>query len=115
MNKRRQHPLWMIYALALSVKDIIVPLILYFIINDGGASPFGKIVSILLIAYILYKIITIPLQWKNNTYLFTDTHIEVKTGRLLVNKCYVQLYNVQIYKEDASFFLWLFILTTLYV
>ena len=113
MDKRRQHPLWMIYALALSVKDIIVPLILYFIINDGGASPFGKIVSILLIAYILYKLITIPLQWKNNTYLFTDTHIEVQTGRLLANKRYVQLDKVQSYQEHASFFHRLFRLTSL--
>lgn len=113
MNKRRQHPLWMIYALALSVKDIIVPLILYFIINDGNASPFGKIVSILLIAYILYKVMTIPFQWKNNTYLFTDSHIEVQTGRLVAHKRYVQLNKIQSYQQHASFFHRLFRLTSL--
>ena len=113
MNKRRQHPLWMIYALALSVKDIIVPLILYFIINDGDASSFVKIVSILLIAYILYKVMTIPFQWKNNTYLFTDSHIEVQTGRLIAHKRYVQLDKIQSYQQHASFFHRLFRLTSL--
>lgn len=113
MNKQRQHPLWMIYALALSVKDIIVPLILYFIINDGDASPFGKVVSILLIAYILYKVMTIPFQWKNNTYLFTDSHIEVQTGKLITHKRYVQLDKIQSYQQHASFFHRLFRLTSL--
>lgn len=113
MNKQRQHPLWMIYALALSVKDIILPLILYFIINDGNSSPFGKIVSILLVVYILYKVLTIPFQWKNNTYLFTDKHIEVNTGRLIAHKRYVQLDKVQSYQEHTSFFHRLFHLTSL--
>lgn len=113
MNKRRQHPLWIIYALALSVKDIIVPLIVYFIINNGDASPFGKIVSILLVAYILYKVMTIPFQWRNNTYLFTDSHIEIQTGRLIAHKRYVQLDKIQSYQQHASFFHRLFHLTSL--
>src|SRR5690625_3571633 len=114
MNERkRQHPLWIILKIGLSIREVIIPIIYFFIINLGSKSNFVKYGSIALIVYIIIRIITILLEWRNNTYLFTDHKLELNEGRLISKKRYITLNRVQSVQQHTSFLHRLFNLTSL--
>lgn len=112
-KRKRQHPLWIIYKLGLSIKEVIAPVIIFFVINLKNEALWVKLGSIALIIYILYRMIAIMFEWKNHTYLFTNKNIEVFEGRFIAKKRYVALNRIQSYQQHTSFFHRLFHLTSL--
>lgn len=113
-NKRkRQHPLWIILKIGSSIREVIIPIIYFFIINLKSDSSFVKYGSIALIIYMVYRIITILLEWKNNTYLFTEKNLELIEGRLVSKKRYISLSRIQSVQQHTSFLHRLFKLTSL--
>lgn len=114
-ERKRQHPLWIILKIGSSIREVIIPIIYFFVINMRSDSTFVKYGSIALIIYMIYRIITILLEWKNSTYLFTDKNLELITGRLISNKRYITLNRIQSVQQHTSFLHRLFNLTSLII
>lgn len=112
-KRKRQHPLWILYEIGLSLKEVIFPIIIVFVFNFRNEALWVQLGSIALILYIVYRMIAIIFQWKNNTYLFTDKNIEVFEGRFVARKRYVALNRIQSYQQHTSFFHRLFRLTSI--
>lgn len=112
-NRKRQHPLWIILKIVSSIREVIIPIIYFFIINMKNESTFIKYGSIALIIYMIFRVITILLEWKNNTYLFTDKNLELIEGRLISKKRYISLNRIQSVQQHTSFLHRLFGLTSL--
>lgn len=112
-KRKRQHPLWIIFEMGMSIREVIFPVLIFFIFNARNEALWVKLGSIALILYIIYRIVAIIFQWKNHTYLFTDNNIEVVEGRFVVNKRYIALNRIQSYQQHTSFFHRLFKLTSL--
>src|SRR5690625_487746 len=113
-NKRkRQHPLWIVLKIVSSIREVIIPIIYFFIINMKNESTFIKYGSIALIIYMIFRVITILLEWKNNTYLFTNKNLELIEGRLISKKRYISLNRIQSVQQHTSFLHRLFGLTSL--
>ncbi|MEI3607005.1 PH domain-containing protein [Pseudogracilibacillus sp. SE30717A] len=113
LMQKRQHPLWMLYQIGVSVKEVIVPILIFFVFNIRNEALWVKLGSIALILYIIFRIITIIFQWKNHTYLFTDNNVEVKEGRFVSNKRYIALNRIQSHQQQTSVLHRLFGLTSL--
>ncbi|MEI3614058.1 PH domain-containing protein [Pseudogracilibacillus sp. SO30301A] len=113
LMQTRQHPLWILYQIGLSVKEVIIPVLIFFVFNIRNEALWVKLGSIALILYIIFRIVTIIFQWKNHTYLFTDKHVEVREGRFVSNKRYIALNRIQSHQQQTSIFHRLFGLTSL--
>lgn len=103
----------MIYALGRSVKEVIIPVIYFFVLNFNNQSRFIKIGSIALIIYMIYRVVSIFLQWKNYTYCFSDKNLEIIEGRFVANKRYITLDRIQGVQQHTTFIHRLFGLTSL--
>ena len=113
LMQKRQHPLWILYQIGVSVKEVIVPVLIFFVFNYRNEVLWVQLGSIVLILYIIFRIVTIIFQWKNHTYLFTDNNVEVKEGRFVSHKRYVSLHRIQSHQQQTTFFHRLFGLTSL--
>lgn len=112
-TKKRQHPLWILYQIGLSVKEVIVPVLIFFVFNFRNEALWVKLGSIALILYIIFRIISILFQWKNHTYLFTDKNLEISEGRFIAHKKYITLNRIQSHQQQTSFLHRLLHLTSL--
>ncbi len=104
LMQKRQHPLWILYQIGVSVKEVIVPVLIFFVFNIRNEALWVKLGSIALILYIIFRIVTILFQWKNHTYLFTDKNVEVTEGRFVSNKRYIALNRIQSHQQQTSVF-----------
>lgn len=101
---KRQHPLWIVFSVGKSIKEVIIPIIYFFLINMNSDSSFVKYGSLALIAYMIYRLITILFSWKNYKYVITDKNIELTEGRLKTEKRYISLDRIQSIQQNTSFF-----------
>src|SRR5690625_4070058 len=97
-SRKRQHPLWIIYEIGLSLKEFIFPILIIFVFNFRNDGLWVKLGSLALIIYIVYRIIVVIFQWKNHTYLLTDNNMEMFEGRYVAHKRYIALNRVQSYQ-----------------
>lgn len=101
---KRQHPLWIIFSIGKSIKEVIIPIIYFFVIQMDSDSLFIKYGSLALLAYMIYRIISILFSWKNYKYILTDKNIEIIDGRLKKEKRYISLDRIQSVQQNTSFF-----------
>lgn len=110
---KRQHPLWMVFQLGETVKDLFIPIIFFAVIhykNDALWVTIGLIGALL---FMCYKVIAHFFQWKNNTYILTESHLEVNEGKFIARKRYIGLERIQSYQQQTPFLHRLFHLTSL--
>lgn len=101
---QRQHFLSIPVQSVIFLRYFAVPVVLLFFLGkDKDVIDFIIGGSILGVA-LLYAVITESFKWKNNTYLFTDKHIELVEGRFISKKRNVALGRIQSYQQKTSFF-----------
>lgn len=118
MNKlirKRLHPLWIAFEILNTLREIIVPAVIFFLINLSSESIWVKFGLIAIIIYLIYKIIVTFFEWKNYTYLLASDHIEIVEGRFITKKRYISFNRIQGYEQHTSFFHRLFRLTAVII
>lgn len=101
---KRQHPLWILFSIVKSIKEVIIPIIYFFLIQMNSDSFFTKYGSLALIAYMIYRVISILFSWKNFKYVITGKNIEITEGRLKKEKRYIPLDRIQSIQQNTTFF-----------
>lgn len=110
---KRQHPLNILFNIIKSIREIIVPIVIFIVLNLNDFSSITMLFGLAaLIIYLIYRLIVNIFIWKNNTYLFTEDNIELVEGRFISNKRTVALHRIQSYQQQTTFFHKLFRLTS---
>lgn len=110
---KRLHPLWVLFSMGKTIKEVIFPVVIFFIINIGSDSLIMKIGKIALILYLIYKMISILLRWWHFKYFFTNKEIHIVEGRFIREQRLIPLERFQNVQRNSSFFHRLFGLTSL--
>lgn len=112
-HEKRQHPLWILFDIGKSIKEVIIPVIYFFLFKMGSESSFIKYGSFALLAYIVYRVISILFSWKNYKYVITAKNIEITEGKLKKDKRYIAFNRIQSVQQHTTFFHRMFKLTSL--
>ena len=113
--RKRLHPLWIVFEIFKTVKDIFIPAVIFFIINLQSEAIWVKIGLIAIIIFFVFNIVETFFEWKNYTYLLSDHHIEIVEGRFVTKKRYTAFNRIQGYEQHTTFFHRLFGLTALVI
>ncbi|MEK4176063.1 PH domain-containing protein [Aeribacillus sp. FSL K6-1305] len=111
---RRIHPLWIFFLIGKSIKELVLFVITFIIyIRSDSDSILIKITGIAIVFYLIYKIVSILLEWFHFKYLFTNKELYIHEGRFIKEKRYIPLERIQGIKRTTPFFHRLFGLTSL--
>lgn len=113
IKPKRQHPIWMITELGKLIKEFILPILFFLIINYKNDALWVTIGTVLLLLFLLYQVISIIFKWKNHTYLLAENHLEINEGKFIAKKRYVTLERIQSYQQQTAFYHHPFQLTSL--
>ncbi|WP_240377057.1 PH domain-containing protein [Bacillus piscicola] len=109
---RRMHPLWIIFSIGKSIKEMIF-FVIFFIINISSDSMIMNVGKIAVILYLIYKVVSILFGWWQFKYVFTDKELQINEGRFVKEKRFIPLERIQSVGRNTSFFHRLFGLTSL--
>ncbi|PFD36462.1 hypothetical protein CN285_22005 [Bacillus cereus] len=111
---QHMHPLWMLFSLGKSIREIIV-FVIFFMVDIGLKldSIYINFAKIAAIFYVIYKVFTIFLDWRHFKYYFTQEEICVFKGRFIKEKRFIPLERIQGVSQSRNFFHRLFGLTSL--
>ncbi|MBE3569895.1 MAG: PH domain-containing protein [Bacillales bacterium] len=111
---RRIHPLWIVYSIAKSIKELVLFVITFIIyIGSDSDSIFLKFAVLAGVLYLIYKVVSIFLEWIHFEYLFTEKEICIHEGRFIRESRYIPLVRIQGISRNTPFFHRLFGLTSL--
>ncbi|MGR5968502.1 PH domain-containing protein, partial [Bacillus paranthracis] len=102
---KRLHPFWLILKSGKSIKEIIlISIFLTVILNLNSNSLFLEYKNLLICLFIIYKIISIILEWKNFGYFFTNKELFVQNGCFIKVKRHIPLKNIKGLNQNTNFF-----------
>ncbi|MEH7461901.1 PH domain-containing protein [Bacillus thuringiensis] len=111
---QRMHPLWMLFSMVKSIKDLILWIIFFAVfINSSSNSIFMILGVAAAVIYLIYKFVSIFLDWKHFKYLFTDKEMCIYEGRFVQENRFIPLERIQGISQNKHFFHRLFGLTSL--
>lgn len=103
---RRIHPLWIFFLIGKSIKELVLFVITFIIyIRSDSDSILIKITGIAIVFYLIYKIVSILLEWFHFKYLFTNKELYIHEGRFIKEKRYIPLERIQGIKRTTPFFI----------
>ncbi|WP_382359287.1 PH domain-containing protein [Lentibacillus kimchii] len=110
------HPLWMLFSFISSIKELIL-IVVFFIVIIGinFDSIYAKLGIAVMIFYLVYKPISIILDWRHFEYFFTDNEICINEGRFIKKKRFIPLDYIQGINRKTTVFYRVFGLTTLLI
>ncbi|WP_413376475.1 PH domain-containing protein [Alkalihalobacillus sp. 1P02AB] len=109
---QRLHPLWIPFSILKSIKELLIPIILFFFVNAGEPSMFTRIAQIGVGLIFLYMLISLIFKWINFRYSFSGDELRVNEGRFIRKKRFVQLERIQGVQMNTHFLQRPFGLTT---
>lgn len=113
-SPKRQHPLWMFTRFIEVITQFIVPFFFIIIISPMHVEfPWIKYAVLLFVVFFFFRLFVIYFEWKNYTYLVTDTNLIINDGRLVSKKRYIPLNRIQSVQQTTPFIQKLIDLTTL--
>ncbi len=111
---KRQHPLWMFTRFIQVITQSILPFFFVIIVSPMHHEfPWIKYAVLLFVAFFFFRLFVIYFEWKNYTYLVTDTNLIINDGRLVSKKRYIPLNRIQSVQQTTPFIQKLIDLTTL--
>ncbi|MEK4873843.1 PH domain-containing protein [Bacillus sp. FSL W8-0102] len=111
---RRIHPLWIVYSIAKSIKELVLFVITFLIyIGSDSDSIFLRFAVLSGVFYLIYKVVSILLEWIHFKYLFTEKEMCIHEGRFIKESRYIPLERIQGISRNTPFFHRLFGLTSL--
>ncbi|MBR0641143.1 PH domain-containing protein [Bacillus safensis] len=113
---KRLHPLWMLFELLKSIKGFIFFCIfLSVLFGFSSISIFSKVGFLIVAVFVVYKIITILLEWKHFGYDLNEEELYLEKGRFITVKRHFPIKSIQGVHQNSTFFHRLFDLTSLLI
>lgn len=110
------HPLWILFSLIGSIKELVLTAIFFIVIIDFNFnSTFIKLGIVAITFYLIYKVLSIILDWKHFKYSFTNKELCIYEGRFIKKKRLIPLEYIQGVNRKTSFIYQIFGLTTLLI
>ncbi|MEK4504337.1 PH domain-containing protein [Bacillus sp. FSL R12-0069] len=111
---KRLHPFWLILKLGKSIQEIIfISIFFTVILNLNSNNMFIEYKNILIVLFIMYKLISIILEWKNFRYYLTEKELFVRNGRFIKVERHIPLKNITSLNQNTNFYHRLFGVTSL--
>jgi len=111
---QRMHPLWMLFSIVKSIKELILWIVFFAIFISSNSNPIFMIGGIAAGAiYLIYNFVSIFLDWKHFKYVFTDKEMYIYEGRFIKEDRFIPLERIQGISQNTHFFHRLFGLTSL--
>ena len=105
---KRMHPIVIVFAIIKNIKDVIIPIVLYFLLFflrdgkdniiqfEGGASWLRKFGPTMFIAgVILLMVIGGIVRWARYTYRLEDMELRIEYGLFVKKKRYIPFERIQ--------------------
>ncbi|MED1425223.1 PH domain-containing protein [Bacillus altitudinis] len=113
---KRLHPLWMLFELLKSIKGFIFFCIfLSVLFGFSSISIFSKLGFLIIVIFIIYKVITILLEWKHFGYDLSEEELYLEKGRFITVKRHFPINSIQGVNQTSTFFHRFFDLTSLLI
>ena len=77
---KRLHPLWIPFEIVKSIYGLIIPIIIFFVVNSGEPSMFTRIAQIAVIVIFVFMLVSLVFKWINFRYSFSGDEIRVNIG-----------------------------------
>ncbi|MBY0595924.1 PH domain-containing protein [Bacillus bingmayongensis] len=111
---QRMHPLWMLFSMVKSIKELILWIVFFAIFISSNSNPIFLIVGVVAgVVYLIYNFVSIFLDWKHFKYVFTDKEMYIYEGRFIKENRFIPLERIQGISQNTHFFHRLFGLTSL--
>ncbi|MCI0768323.1 PH domain-containing protein [Bacillus sp. TL12] len=111
---QRMHPLWMLFSVVKSIKELILWIVFFAIFISSNSNPIFLIVGVVAgVVYLIYNFVSIFLDWKHFKYVFTDKEMYIYEGRFIKENRFIPLERIQGISQNTHFFHRLFGLTSL--
>lgn len=113
-SPKRQHPLWMFTRFIEVITQFILPFFFIILVSPIHVDfPWVKYAVLLFVVFFFFRLFIIYFEWKNYTYLVTDTNLIINDGRLVSKKRYIPLNRIQSVQQTTPFIQKLIDLTSL--
>src|SRR5699024_6127021 len=113
MQPKRMHPMKIMYSLSKTLRNSFVIILYLFIVHFNDVSMFIIIGRILFLAFLVYRLGTLILEWWNTTYVIEQGAIHIYSGMLKKKENRVPLEQVQNVQWSTPFYYRIFHLTFL--
>ncbi|UIJ69955.1 PH domain-containing protein (plasmid) [Bacillus cereus] len=111
---QRMHPLWMLFSMFKSIKELILWIIFFAIFISSNSNPTFKTLGVIaVVVYLIYNFVSIFLEWKHFKYVFTDKGMYIYEGRFIKENRFIPLERIHGVSQNTHFFHRLFWLTSL--
>lgn len=108
------HPLWMLFRFIQTIKELVLFTIAFIVfIGSDWESILVKIGVAAALFYVIYKIVSVVLDWRHFKYTFTDHEMCIYEGRFIRKRRYIPLDRIQGINKNTSLFHRIFGLTSL--
>ncbi|MGY0692483.1 PH domain-containing protein [Virgibacillus sp. FSP13] len=112
-NGKRMHPMAMIAAYIKTVKEVFFLFILLFIVNIASEAWWVEIGRVLFIAYLVYRLFAVVLEWMRTRYVLGEEAVELDQGVFTRKHRSIPYQRVQNVQSKTPFYLQPFGLTSL--
>ena len=113
---KRLHPLWMLFELLKSIKGFIFFCIfLSVFFGFSSISIFSRLGFLIIVIFVIYKVITILLEWKHFGYDLSEEELYLEKGRFITVKRHFPINSIQGVNQTSTFFHRFFDLTSLLI
>src|SRR5699024_5077992 len=113
MQPKRMHPMKIIFTFNKTVRNSFVIILYLFVVRFNDVSTFMMMARFLFLAFLIYRLGSITVEWWRTTYTFQDGSIQIYSGVLERKESRVPLDQVQNVKRNTPFYYRIIHLTAL--
>ncbi|MEN1968356.1 PH domain-containing protein [Lentibacillus sp. N15] len=113
MQPKRMHPMKIVFSFIKTIRNSFVVILYLFIINFNDVSTFIMIGRIVFLAFLLYRLAALTIEWWKTTYEFKNGTIHIYRGLFTRSDNRVPVERVQNVQWETPFYYRMFHLTAL--
>ncbi|WP_335870973.1 PH domain-containing protein [Bacillus sp. 2205SS5-2] len=102
-KRKKLHPLWMVFSFGYSLKEMVFPALFFVIFQLNSSSSWVPIGFVAIAVFFGYRLLSIPLSWRNFSYEFGAEELTVEEGRLHKKKRFISLDQIQYVQLHTHF------------
>ncbi|MBM7583677.1 putative membrane protein [Bacillus pakistanensis] len=113
MISSRLHPLWILFSIILSIKEIILPALFFFIFQADSTASWTIIGKWGVLVFFIYRMVSIIFEWWNFSYSFSEKELQIVDGKFVKHKRFIPLERIQNVQSNTHYFQRIFGLTSI--
>lgn len=104
MEAKRMHPMKMVFSYILTLRNWMFILFFLFIIHMNDMSIFYRAARWLMVAYLIWRILAVFIEWRNTTYSLSEDTVHIQRGLFKKEKRNVPITNIQNIQRKIPFY-----------